>query len=279
MLARHRLRVARRADRRDDPRGDPAPAPARDPRAGAASTRRWRPCAPSRRRTGSSARTSGYGYHDTLTPPVIQRNVLENPGWYTAYTPYQAEIAQGRLEALLNFQTMVIDLTGLEIANASLLDEATAAAEAMSMAYAGAREGGEGRPSSSPTRCHPQTIDVVKTRARARGIDGRRRRRRDGDVRRRGVRRAAAVSDDRRRACSTTATSAERAHAAGALVIVAADLLTPHAARAAGRMGRRRLRRQHAAVRRAARLRRAARGVLRHEGRVQAHAARAASSA
>src|SRR6266404_4496632 len=110
----------------------------------------------------------GMGYHDCVTPTVIQRNVLENPGWYTAYTPYQAEIAQGRLEALLNFQTMVSDLTGLEIANASLLDESTAAAEAMTM-FHGLKQGRNVFFVSEA--CHPQTIEVVKTRAGALGIE------------------------------------------------------------------------------------------------------------
>ncbi len=112
----------------------------------------------------------GMGYHDTFTPPVILRNVLLNPGWYTQYTPYQAEIAQGRLEALLNFQTMVSDLTGMGIANASLLDEGTAAAEAMSMLF-----GLHGKDSHQAffvsDQCHPQTIEVVRLRARPLGIE------------------------------------------------------------------------------------------------------------
>ncbi len=165
----------------------------------------------------------GMGYYGCFMPPVIQRNVLENPGWYTAYTPYQAEIAQGRLEALLTFQTMVSDLTGLEIANASLLDEATAAAEAMYLTVA------LGAARKEPVflvdaDCHPQTIAVVKTRAEARGVSvitGSPERfefgpevagallqypATDGAVR------------DYRAIC-------ERAHAAGALITVATDLL------------------------------------------------------
>ncbi|MCA9537445.1 MAG: glycine dehydrogenase (aminomethyl-transferring), partial [Myxococcales bacterium] len=111
----------------------------------------------------------GLGYADCVTPPVIQRNLLENPGWYTQYTPYQAEIAQGRMEALVNFQTMVADLTALPLANASLLDEGTAAAEAMAMCRAIAR--GKKPAFFADAACHPQTLAVLQTRAESLGID------------------------------------------------------------------------------------------------------------
>src|SRR5580704_11131773 len=112
----------------------------------------------------------GLGYHACVTPPVILRNILEKPGWYSAYTPYQAEIAQGRLEALLNFQTMVTDLTGLDIANASLLDEGTAAAESMAMCFS-LRKDPSVRAFFISRACHPQTIAVVETRAEPLGVD------------------------------------------------------------------------------------------------------------
>src|SRR3954470_16131518 len=116
----------------------------------------------------------GLGYYNSILPAVIQRNVLENPGWYTAYTPYQAEIAQGRLEAILNFQTMVMDLTAMPIANASLLDEATAAAEALFMFYSNrSKEKIKNNANKFfvSNTCFPQTIDVIKTRAVPYGIE------------------------------------------------------------------------------------------------------------
>ncbi len=179
----------------------------------------------------------GLGYSDTHTPPVIQRNILENPGWYTAYTPYQAEISQGRLEALLNFQTLVTELTALEIANASMLDEGTAAAEAMMMCH----RLKEGDASAHRTffvseKCHPQTIDIVKTRAKPLGI-------------------AVTVGDHRNftvdAGCfgvlvqypDTTGSIHDfesffaAAHAAGAFTIVATDLLALTLLRAPGEFG------------------------------------------
>ncbi|MDB4905606.1 MAG: Glycine dehydrogenase [Gemmatimonadetes bacterium] len=166
----------------------------------------------------------GMGYNDCITPPVIQRNILENPGWYTAYTPYQAEIAQGRLEALLNFQTMVMDLTGLEIANASLLDEGTAAAEAMNLAHG--TKGSDSRDTFFvASDCHPQTIDVVKTRATARGVKvvvGDWRGFELGE-RAFGVLVQYPATDG---AVVDYRELVERAHAAGVMVIVAADLLS-----------------------------------------------------
>ena len=175
----------------------------------------------------------GMGYSDCITPPVIQRNILENPGWYTQYTPYQAEISQGRLEALLNFQTVTTDLTGLPIANASLLDEGTAAAEAMHLCH-------NVRPERTvffvSQTCHPQTIEVVRTRARPLGIE-------------------VVLGDHRSFQFNETVFGALvqypstdgaifnfddfaiQAHAAGALLVVAADLLALTLLRPPGEFG------------------------------------------
>ena len=178
----------------------------------------------------------GMGYYGTLTPGVILRNILENPGWYTQYTPYQAEIAQGRLEALLNFQTMIMELTGMAIANASMLDEGTAAAEAMTLCRRAQARNVTANTFFVDERCHPQTIDVVRTRALPLGYD-------------------VVVSDyatydfsqptfgvllqypatdgsifDYEAFCA-------QAHAAGALVVVATDLLALTLLRAPGEFG------------------------------------------
>ncbi|HUP19640.1 MAG TPA: aminomethyl-transferring glycine dehydrogenase, partial [Gemmatimonadota bacterium] len=165
----------------------------------------------------------GMGYSDTITPPVLLRNILENPGWYTAYTPYQAEIAQGRLEALLVFQTTVEDLTALEVANASLLDESTAAAEAMSMSVRIARKGDRPR-YVMDERCHPQTIAVVATRAEVQGVDlvvGDAADTELGDD----VAGVLIQYPDTEGRVEDWSAMVERAHAVGALVTVATDLL------------------------------------------------------
>jgi len=175
----------------------------------------------------------GAGYSDCVVPPVIQRNILENPGWYTAYTPYQAEIAQGRLEALLNFQTMITDLTALDIANASLLDEATAAAEAMALCHAVV----SGRETFFVSEtCHPQTIEVVQTRAKPLGIQV-------------AIGHPATFSPDEKvfgALLQYPATDGavidyepfiKKVHEAGALAIVAADILALTLLRPPGEMG------------------------------------------
>ncbi len=177
----------------------------------------------------------GMGYHGTITPPVIRRNILENPGWYTQYTPYQAEISQGRLEALLTFQTMVADLTGLPMANASLLDEATAAAEAMALCH----EAAAGRRTRffAADHCHPQTLAVLGTRAEALGF------RLDtgpvasvdlsaGDVM--GILVQYPATDG---AIFDLEPLVRKAHAAGALVVVATDLLALALLRPPGEYG------------------------------------------
>ena len=177
----------------------------------------------------------GMGYSGTIVPGVIQRNILENPGWYTQYTPYQAEISQGRLEALLVFQTMVSDLTGLPLSNASLLDEATAAAEAMAMCSAMARHKRKGFFVSK--HCHPQTINVVRTRAEAVGLSLSVGDPEDTDFESLelcGLLLQYPASDGHLR---DPRTIIERAHAAGATVVMAADLLALTLIESPGQLG------------------------------------------
>ena len=175
----------------------------------------------------------GQGYYDCITPPVIQRNVFENPGWYTQYTPYQAEISQGRLEALLNFQTMVSELTALDIANASMLDEATAAAEAMTMSHrlkevgqtSSLSDGQDAHPTFFISEtCHPQTIDVVVARAKALGIETIIGSHETFSFSER-VFGALVQYPDTFGAIHDFSRFAEKAHAAGAMLTVATDLL------------------------------------------------------
>jgi len=165
----------------------------------------------------------GLGYHDCIVPPVIQRNILENPGWYTQYTPYQAEVAQGRLEALLNFQTMIGDLTGLPLANASLLDEATAAAEAMTMCRRILK--GKQRGFFVADDCHPQTIAVMQTRAAPVGIELHVGSPAKIDFERQGLFGMLLQYPNTHGALHDYSALIERAHEAGALAVVATDLL------------------------------------------------------
>ena len=177
----------------------------------------------------------GQGYSGTIVPAVIQRNILENPGWYTAYTPYQAEIAQGRLEALLNFQTMIAELSGLDVAGASLLDEATAAAEAMALAKSGKPRG---TTMFIAETCHPQTIEVVKTRAEPLDIEVQ-----VGDWKSfdptscEGLFAVLIQYPDTLGSVDDYAGFVEQVHAAGALAIVAADILSLTVLRAPGEFG------------------------------------------
>lgn len=177
----------------------------------------------------------GAGYYGTITPPVILRNIMENPGWYTQYTPYQAEISQGRLEALLNYQTMVADLTALPLANSSLLDEATASAEAMAMCFHVAR--GKKTDFFAADHCHPQTLAVVKTRADSMGINLH-----VGDIDQ--------IDFDSMNLCGVLVqypdtrgvirdyqALADQTHAAGALFVVAADILALTLLRPPGEFG------------------------------------------
>jgi glycine dehydrogenase len=179
----------------------------------------------------------GMGYYGTLTPGVIQRNVLETPGWYTAYTPYQAEISQGRLEALLNFQTLVTDLTGLQIANASMLDEGTAAAEAMMLAHR--VKLGDSHDASVffvSDKCHPQTIDIVRTRAKPLNVSVVTGDHRAYDFAGKVFGVLVQYPDTTGSIHDFTAFF-EKAHAAGALCVAATDLLALTLLRAPGEFG------------------------------------------
>jgi glycine dehydrogenase len=180
----------------------------------------------------------GLGYYDTATPGVIQRNILENPGWYTAYTPYQAEISQGRLEALLNFQTLVTDLTGLEIANASMLDEGTAAAEAMMLAHRVKLGDAAGASTFFVSeKCHPQTIDIVRTRAKPLNVSVVVGNHAAFDFSAGNVFGVLVQYPDTTGSIVDFAAFFEKAHAAGALCVVATDLLALTLLKAPGEFG------------------------------------------